>query len=239
VEVSRRADDRLALVSDRVTFDGSTGEVLQIWQGDKPAFLTYSVLIGLHYLWFDQTVIRWLYFLMGLAASAMIATGLVLWTVKRRERQLQQGFSLGYRLVEVLNVTVVAGLLVAVALFFWANRLLPIDAPDRALWEMRSFFFTWGLCLIHACLRRDHRSTWTEQLVVASAMFGLLPLLNIATTHSHLLVTLPNGNWKLAGVDLTSLAVGGVLGLTAWRICRPTMYTTQLSMESEIKAKQA
>lgn len=41
VDITRRADDRLALVSDRVTFDGTTGEILQIWKGDRPAFLTY------------------------------------------------------------------------------------------------------------------------------------------------------------------------------------------------------
>ena len=175
VEISRRADDRLALVSDRVTFDGSTGEVLQIWKGDKPAFLTYSVRIGLHYIWFEQTVIRWLYFLMGGAASTMIATGLILWTVKRREQAGQQGFLLRYRIVEVLNVTMVAGLLVAVALYFWMNRLLPIEMPDRALWEMRSFFLARGLCVIHGGMRRGSRSVWTEQLFVASAMFGLLP----------------------------------------------------------------
>lgn len=228
----------MALVSDRVTFDGSTGEVLQVWKGDKPAFLTYSVLIGLHYIWFDQTLIRWLYFLMGGAASAMIATGLVLWTVKRRERELPQGYPVGYRLVEVLNVTVVAGLLVAVALFLWVNRLLPIDVPDRAHWEMRGFFLAWGVCLIHGGLRRDSRSAWTEQLIVASVMFGFLPLLNIVTTHSHLLVTLPNGNWRLAGVDLTSLVVGGVLGMTAWRIGHPGVIAAWGAIKQVVEGEQ-
>ncbi|MDN5941032.1 MAG: PepSY domain-containing protein [Nitrospira sp.] len=238
VLISRRADDRLALVSDRVTFDGTTGEILQIWQGEKPAFLTYSVLIGLHYILFDQTVIRWLYFGMGLAASAMIATGLVLWTVKRRERASQRELSAGYRLVEALNVSAVAGLLVAVASFFWVNRLLPMEIPDRALWEMRSFFLAWGLCAIHGVLRRDHRSAWKEQLMLSAILFGFLPLLNLVTSQSHVLVTLPHGNWRLAGVDLTGFAVGAVLGLTAWRIGRPSVVAAQVAIKSAVEAEQ-
>jgi uncharacterized iron-regulated membrane protein len=100
-----------------------------------------SVMIGLHYLWFDNTVIRWLYFLMSLAASAMIATGLVLWTVKRRARLTTQEPVYGYRAAERLNLAFVAGLPVA-------NRLLPVDLADRAQWEMRAFFLVWGLCAL-------------------------------------------------------------------------------------------
>ncbi len=130
VEITRLPDDQLALVSDRVTFDGATGDVLQVWKGDQPAFLTYSVMMGLHYIWFDKSIIRWLYFLMGLSATAMIATGLRLWTVKRRERHPSNRSLSGYRFVESLTVIVVMGLPVAVAVYFWANRLLPIELPE-------------------------------------------------------------------------------------------------------------
>ena len=47
---------------------------------------------------------------------------------------------MSFRLVEALNVAAVAGLLVATAAFFWANRLLPVDLQQRALWEVRGFF---------------------------------------------------------------------------------------------------
>jgi membrane protein implicated in regulation of membrane protease activity len=59
------------------------------------------------------------------------------------------------------------------------------------------------------------------QLSVAALLLGFLPILNALTTKSHLLVTLPNGQWTLAGVDLTGLAVSILLSWTARRLGRP------------------
>lgn len=218
VEITRRADDRLALISDRVTFDGTTGELLQVWSGDQPAFVTYSVLLGLHYIWFDRLTIRWLYFFMGLAASAMIATGLVLWVVKREAAHAE--YPAGYRLVERLNVSVVAGLLVAIGVYLSSNRVLPIEMADRALWEMRLFFLAWSACAAHSVLQGDARRAWREQLCAAGVLFMLLPLVNLATTERHLAVTLPAGAWRVAAVDLTSVAVGACLMWTVSRLSR-------------------
>ena len=47
-------------------------------------------------------------------------------------------------------------------------------------------------------------------------MLLLLPLLNAATTHVHLLTTLGTGDWERAGVDLFALASGMAL-LAVWR----------------------
>lgn len=219
VNISRRADDRLALMSDRVTFDGATGELVQVWKGELPAFTTYSVLIGLHYIWFDHDAIRWLYFGMSLAATVMIATGLLLWIIKRRDRHAER--LLGFRIVESLNVAVVAGLLVAIAVFFLVNRLLPVTLPDRASWEMGTFFLTWSLCATHSVVRAHAQQAWREQLSVAALLFALIPLCNMATTESHLLITIPTGNWRLASVDLLCLLAGLLLGWAAWLVNRP------------------
>lgn len=181
---------------------------------------TLSVLSDLHYAQFGSATLRWLYFVMGLATSAMIATGLVLWTTKRRATLAERSPAARSRLVESLNVATVTGLLVAIAAFFWANRLLPLALPARALWEVRCLFLVWLLCLVHSLLRRGSRMAWTEQLYGAACLLGLLPLLNGLTTQSHLLVTVPNGQWAMAGVDLTAMAAGGVLGWMARRFSR-------------------
>ena len=238
VDVTRLPDDQLALVSDRVTFDGATGELLQVWRGQQPAFLTYSVMMGLHYLWFDKSIIRWLYFFMSLSATAMIATGLRLWTVKRRERHQPNGSLSGYRLVESLTVIVVAGLPVAVAVFFWANRLLPIELADRALWEMRCFFLAWGGCALHSMLPQNMASIWRQQLSAAAVLFLLLPVLNMVTTHTHLIATLQIGMWILAAFDLVCFAAGILLGCTAWRIGQPGRTQANALVETAIEAGQ-
>ncbi len=55
----------------------------------------------------------------------MVATGLLLWAVARVPKAgVERGF--GLRLVQTLNVATIAGLPMAIAGFFLANRLLPV-----------------------------------------------------------------------------------------------------------------
>ena len=103
-----------------------------------------------------------------------------------------------------------AGLFIAVAAFFWANRLLPADLPGRQLWEVRAFFSAWGLSLVYAFLFQ--RRKWLDLLAAAAASLALVPVINALTTQRHLAASLP-GDWVMAGFDLTCLA--GAL-LLAW-----------------------
>lgn len=118
------------------------------------------LLSALHFAQLGGSLLRWLYFLMGLAATVMIATGLILWTSKRQKSHAGYASRVGYRLVGVLNVATVAGLLLAVAAFFWANRLLPLALHEQSLWEIRCFFIAWCLSLIHSFLSRDSMNPW-------------------------------------------------------------------------------
>ncbi|WP_447599409.1 hypothetical protein [Nitrospira sp. Nam80] len=114
----------------------------------------------------------------------------------------------------------VGGLLVAIAVFFWVNRLLPMPLFDRSLWEIRCFFVAWVLCLVHSLSRAGSLLAWKQQLYGAAVLLGSLPLLNGLTTKSHLLMTVPRGQWALAGLDLTALTAGALLAATARRIGR-------------------
>ncbi len=160
---------------------------------------------------------RWLYFLSGLAGAAMIATGLVLWTTKRRQQLGRNGEpDVGLRFVEHFNVGIVTGLPIGIAAYFWANRLLPIGLNARDEWERHVLFATWAMMLLHAALRPTSR-TWVEQLSLGVAMFGLLPILNALTTNVHLGRTLLAGDWVLAGFDLTMIMLAA---LFAWVLAK-------------------
>jgi uncharacterized iron-regulated membrane protein len=92
-------------------------------------------MIGLHAGRYAKSLLRWLYFVSGLGGAIMVATGLVLWTVKRRNRladPLAPHF--GFRLVERLNIAFIAGLPAGIAVYFLANRLLPPRLAQRADW---------------------------------------------------------------------------------------------------------
>jgi uncharacterized iron-regulated membrane protein len=199
-----------------VVFNGVTGEMLRTTSGHSAPVTFWQTLLGLHEGLFAGPVLRWLYFLMGVMGTSMIGAGLVLWTVKRRAKI---GETFGFRLVECLNIGTVAGLPVAIAAYFWANRLIPADMAGRAAWEAHVMFITWALLLLHPVFRPRVRA-WIEQLWLAAAACGLLPLVNALTTDRHLGVTLSAGDWELAGFDLVMLAFGIGFAVVAWSLAR-------------------
>ncbi len=208
--------------SERMRFDGVNGTLLNS-PATPPISATnavYNVFSSMHLIRFAGPPLRWFFFLSGVLGTAMIATGLVLWVVKRLpERQKMGRTPVGHRWVEVLNVGTIAGLPLAIAAYFWANRLLPAGMAQRSDWEIRCFFIVWLLCLIHPLLRA-HKRAWLEQLVLGAVLFATLPLFNFTLEHSHLLASVARGQWLLAGMDLTLLASAVLLAYSAWKLNR-------------------
>ncbi|MET0355648.1 MAG: PepSY-associated TM helix domain-containing protein [Cellvibrio sp.] len=209
--------------TSELIFNGVTGELIREKNPATSMPLTIrDTFLGLHEGLFADTVLRWLYFLSGLLGTAMIATGMILWTVKRRPQQLKQatGPDFGHRLVESLNLGTIVGLPIAIAAYFWANRLLPIDFAARKDWEINSLFIVWLIALVYPLVRPIMRA-WTEQLWFAATAFCLLPVLNAFTTDRHLLKSIANNDWVFAGFDLTMLAAGILFGYAAIKLQKP------------------
>ncbi|CAB3853387.1 MAG: peptidase [Achromobacter mucicolens] len=208
ITISRHVGDGVSygLMAPFMRFDGVTGALQESEAGRSATALTAGVITGLHLGLFAEPVLRWLYFIVSLAGTAMVATGLVLWIAKRRQKarpgDAREAFSL--RLVDGLNAGTIAGVVFGVASVFLANRLLPADMPGRQVWEVRAFFIAWGLSLVYAFLFQ--RRKWQDLLAVAAAALALVPVVNALTTHRHLGVSLPQGDWVMAGFDLTCLA---------------------------------
>lgn len=204
--------------TDILAYDGASGAWLaerQAWQSGAKAFR--DLMLGLHEGMFAAPVLRALYVLSGLLGAAMIATGLVLWTVKRRQR-VERGRGAphaGLRGVERLNVAVVIGLPVAIGAYFWANRLLPPGMAHRAEREVDTLFAVWLLMFLFAALRSPARA-WREQAFLAAIVFGTLPALNAMTTSHHLVRSLVDHDVAMAGFDLVALAMGAMFAAVAW-----------------------
>lgn len=216
---------RLSPTTGMVMFSAATSEVLQLRkpggvEGGAPA-LTQSVIGSLHMANSGGLVLKWLYFVCGLAGSAMMATGAILFVVKRRAKHLGEFGSATarvYRLIEGLNVAAIAGLGIACIAYLWANRLVPLGLAHRDDWELGVFFTLWLLALVHAWLRPP-AVAWRQQLAVLAALCLLLPVLNWLTTGDHLLAQLHEGDWESAGVELVAAAFG-VAAVGAWRWMR-------------------
>lgn len=210
VAIARQQAQRISITPQYLLFDGVSGELISAKESSGPAATTQGVLYGLHLGRFADIVTRWFYFLVSLAGTAMVGTGLVLWTVKRRSKLADPGKPyFGFALVERLNIASIAGLSVAVTGFLWLNRLLPLDMAQRAAWEVHGFFIIWASSLFWSCLRPAKRA-WQELLWLATALLSALPILNMFLTDQHLLASLQNGDWLFASFDL-SLWVFAVL----------------------------
>ncbi|MDC8758981.1 PepSY-associated TM helix domain-containing protein [Janthinobacterium fluminis] len=216
-----------ALSHQRATlhFDGATGALLGSGgEQPAPAAATQGVMVGLHLAHFAGPLLRALFFVSGLAGCAMVATGALLWAVKSRQKQakaLAAGArrSVGLWLVEALNIGAIAGLPIAYAAYFWANRLLPVALPQRPDQEIACFFAAWGAAAALALLRPT-RAMWRWQLGAGALLFAGLPLLNLGG--AHLGRTLfQNGASAVAGFDLTALLFALALGYAARRMGRP------------------
>ncbi len=217
-----RAHQRLSPNSGMAMFSAATGEVLQVRlpggaDGGTPS-LAQAVMGGLHMVKFGGLAMKWLYFLCGLAGAAMMATGAILFMVKRRSRH--QGEFGGatarvYRLIEGLNVAAIAGLGLGCIGYLWANRLVPVGLAHRDDWELAVFFGLWGLALVHA-LACAPATAWRQQMGLLAMLCLLLPLLNWITVGEPLWAHMLEGDWESAGVELFCLATG-LAAAWAWR----------------------
>ena len=216
-----RGDVRRATHSPQyMVFEGATGKLDRIKDKTGAAAETRGVLYALHLGRFADMPLRWLYFLVSLAGTAMVGTGLVLWTVKRRAKLPDPAKPyFGFRLVERLNIAAIAGLSIAMAGMLWANRLLPLDMAERSAWEIHVFFIVWGLTLLWAMARPAKRA-WIDLLWAATAALALLPLVNALTTDRPLWRSVAQGDWVFAGLELTLLALAALHAYLAVRTAR-------------------
>ncbi len=182
-----------------------------------PGLATAGVMLGLHIAQFAGPALRWTLFLLGATGAAMVGTGLLLWTTARRRPGVAPFF--GLRLVERLNIAVVAGLPAGMAAFFLANRLIPADLASRADLEVQTMFWTWGgLALLQ--LLRPARRAWAEGFAIGALAFAAVPVVNLLTTPRGLPRSLAIGDWTFAGFDLAMLALALLLGIAAHRAGR-------------------
>lgn len=220
IVVSSSSEDSLAARATQLTFDAATGRLVGRSAAKGVPVRTESVMLGLHMGEYARPVLRWLYFLSGLAGAAMVATGLVLWTVKRRAKlgdPTRPHF--GFRLVETLNVGTITGVPAGIASYFLANRLIPAMLAGRGDGEVTAFFAAWGAAMLWASLRQPRRA-WVELLATVAALFTLVPAVNAITTDRNLVASLAAGDWVFAGFDLTMLALAAVFAWAARKTLR-------------------
>jgi len=193
-----------------------------------PAFVVtptknvWSFIGGMHYVHFNHWLLRWLYFLGGMGACAMIATGLMHWTQARNKGS--RAARLNVALMNAMSTGAVTGLIVATGAFLLVNRCL----NSRGQWlgmasrdiEVNAFYGVWLLCAVHAVMwvlwrrRHGYLAAWAQQCWAIAAITLAAVAVNAVTTGDHLLKTLlTDPYWPVAATDIVLLISAG---LSVW-----------------------
>lgn len=189
---------------DKLYYDGIEGKRIDKPLLDKPSGNTFrSILTGLHTALFADIYFRWVFFFMGILGTYMIASGLVLWTKKRKNKK----DTLSYKLVDSLNAATIVGLCSAIGAYFIANRIIPIGIEDRIAYEINSLFLVWLFTFIVA-LKSEYLNRWKIQFYIAGYIFLLIPVLNFFYTSKNIFATIWHGDITLVVVDLLFIFVG-------------------------------
>jgi len=215
VELARSPSGVVSHRRERLVYHVLDGSEIASERKAQPAADTQAFLYGLHMARFADPLLRWLYFIAGLGSAALIATGLLLWTVKRNTGH--HAPSLLDRFIARANPGVIVGLPIAMVGFFLANRLLPLEIAARPLAEVRSFFLIWIAALLIALVIGRRRAWFALTGALAVAAISV-PFVNAATTNKGAFPMIMQGNWLVASVDLTMMLTGIGAAAIAWRL---------------------
>lgn len=224
VSIWRDSVDRVA-TAEVLHFQASTGKLVYEEPPAHPVDQVEGFLTGLHFQQFKHWGLRWLLFAGGLMGCACIATGFLFFVEKRKKKHAAAA-SGGARIVDALAVTAVTGMLVATGAIFVANRALPTTTPGYNTWQQVIFWLVWLATLGHALIRSGPvgkggvSKAWAEQCLLAAVLAACAAVANWATTGDHLVKTIGERYWPVAGVDLVLLAGAAAAAVTGLHLSR-------------------
>lgn len=195
---------------ESITYDANTAEVIkQITPPTNESSIlnTSTALRSLHEAKFADSTLRFFFFLSGILGIVIAGTGLILWTEKRKKKNLYKK-SFGFWLVEKLNLGTIMGLFIAIGIYFIANRIITVDENIRRVFEINTFFITWLLAYIYAFIRNTKKA-WKEQLLFATIIFASIPFINAFVVFDSFSQIFTRDNMFIY-FDLFSFLVAGI-----------------------------
>lgn len=139
----------------------------------------------LHRARFADSFMRFILFVCGVTGIVLAGTGLILWVEKRKKKYTKKK-SYGFFIVDKLNIGTIAGLFIAIAVYFISNRVIGFDIENRQNLEINSFFIAWLLSYIYAFFRNSKKA-WIEQFAIASLLYLFIPIINLSIYKNNIL----------------------------------------------------
>ncbi len=228
----KQLEDRsITLNQPQITFD-ATGNILGNTKNNSAVATLNAGVYGLHMATFAQPLLRLAFFCSGILGCLMIASGLLLWSLKRQIQNKSNQFHLGHYLVDRLNIATFIGLPIAMLAYMFANRFVQITETTPN-YEIYSFFVVWTLSLIIALFTKK-QYLWQSQVAVLGIVAIALPIYDLIYLLNHQLVTDFQSYWAFLRVDLFFILSAG-FALFVYRNIHPI----QQKSAQKIKAKLA
>ncbi|MFA2962204.1 PepSY domain-containing protein [Acinetobacter pittii] len=196
----QKEDRTITRNQPQITLNASTGKVLEDTRNNSPIATLNAGVYGLHMATFAQPLLRLGFFFSGILGCVMIASGLLLWSLKRQIQNKSSQFHFGHYLVDRLNVSAFVGLPCATIAYLSANRLFTVTSTTIN-YEIYSFFLVWLISLIIALITKKQH-LWRTQLSVFIMLCLALPILNLIYLLKHEYVQNLSDYWIFARVDV-------------------------------------
>ena len=177
ITITQRKDQSITRHQAQMVFNGSTADILSSNRNSSTIATLNAGIYGLHMAKFAEPLLRMALFFSGILGCSMIASGLLLWSLKRQLQRKSESFHFGHYVVNRLNVSVIVGLPIAMLAYLYANRLfvMPLGSVN---YEIYSFFAVWLMSLLIACITPKYY-LWATQLKIFIGLAFCLPILNL------------------------------------------------------------
>ncbi|RZM73049.1 PepSY-associated TM helix domain-containing protein [Pseudoalteromonas rubra] len=150
-----------------------------------------SSFFGLHFGSYGGDLVRWAYFLMGLAGACLFYSGNILWLEKRRQKGIQQRRA--YRIMGALTVGVSLGSLMGIAAVFASNKWLTLAPVNINQAYMFVYYASFSCVMISAFVYGPAKTAINSLKIltlfcvlipVTSMLASLVPALSLWTPNS-------------------------------------------------------
>ncbi|MEL6698384.1 MAG: PepSY-associated TM helix domain-containing protein [Bacteroidota bacterium] len=210
--ISARLDDRKGLSGDgSFVYKSRTGELIsEIKPYEKSYTIAlYPILIKLHYATYGGIFLKIIYFILAMTTCFIISSGVMIWYTARNKSMYTLKQRRFHHRVTKVYLALTQGLFPAIAIIFLANKIVPMDLPNRVVYVNGAFFLGW-LALILIGLRWNNLSKLNQNYLTIGGALGLLiPIANGIVTGDWIWKTLMAGDFHVFSVDFSWIMAGG------------------------------
>ncbi len=188
---------------------------------DKPSVLfgalpesaigrVYAAITPLHYGTYGGTLLKVVYYFVGMVVTLSIAIGTLIYLERRLDGPVGKHSRGFYVAISRINAGLTAGLALASIVIFYSDRLWGLFTEDRGYATALVFLATWLAAIAWALLPRDPRLSARQLLLPTALLCMALPILDVATAS-----TAPQTHAALV-VNLVVASSGGLLAAYLW-----------------------